>query len=73
MCHCRVCIPWIHIGPQKIIVEGRRFQLAIHDRIDLSNSTAALDIIKPHYYDSLSSTVYPDGAKTNTTKEEALG
>ena len=57
----------------KIFDEVRRWHLALHDRIDIPNNTTALDINKPHYYDSLSSTVYPAGAKINTTKEEALG
>jgi hypothetical protein len=73
MCQFRVCNPRIHIGPQNIFVEVRRLQFSLHDRIDIPDYTMALNIIKSHYYDSLSSTVNPAGAQINTTKEENLG
>jgi hypothetical protein len=38
----RVWIPWIHMGTQKIFVEVRRCQLALHDRIDIPNYTMEL-------------------------------
>ena len=46
-----------HRTPKKIFVEGRPWQLGLHDRIDILNYTTALNIIKPHYYDSLRSKV----------------
>jgi hypothetical protein len=60
-------------GTQNIFVEVRRKQLAVYNQIDIPKYTTAVDFIKYHFYDSLSSTVNPAGAQINTTKEEALG
>jgi hypothetical protein len=69
----RLCIPWIHIGPQKKICRSPALAISSTRPDTYTKYTTAQDINKPYYYDSLSSTVYPAGAKINTTKEEALG